>query len=378
MNNKIPLEETGTLPRSQFSTENLRTNGDMSSKAIEAAWTYALSFLRAEKIDDPALISRLKPFPEINGQIDVVPFPGFMSIHVSGSPQKLNRTAADVAEDGLDGLLVQYVKKGQVFSASTFGFKSAEGGDIYLVDLTREATVNVSVFDTYNLLIPRGLFKDTDIEADVEAGALHMRKLSGDTAIAEILGRHIFDLHKRADSMTFSEAEAVTEPTLALLRAAIASSKENIDQSSPMAIHSHLAEIRKFIDNNLTNSNLEPEQIAMHLGVSRSKLYRLAEPLGGIQRFIKTRRLQHAFVALAKEGNTRGSISVVAFEVGFASENTFRRAFKDYFGMTPKEARTQGQMAQTAYLANVDVDEVPPEFAIPYPLYKRWTKDLFH
>lgn len=94
------------------------------------------------------------------------------------------------------------------------------------------------------------------------------------------------------------------------------------------------------IDRNLVNPDLSPALIAQDLAMSRATLYRFAKPLGGIQRFVRKRRLQYAFALIKTDALAVRSISVLAYDLGFSSENTFRRAFKDMFGMSPSTART--------------------------------------
>ena len=374
MADHITMPTPPTLPRSLFCTEDLRKSSYMTGGAIEDAWTYALSYLRSEKIVDPLFKQKFNPPRKIDGYMNVVPFPGFMAMQVAGSAQKLSRCAADIAIDGFDGIMVQYTEQGEISSEHTYGFDKVEAGDIFFVDLAREARVTVSKFNTYNLLVPRNLFENKGLDAE----KLHMFKLSGNTALTDILGRHIKELLTHAETMTISEAEAVTEPTLALIEAAVSTSKAKTGQSSATIVHGNLSEIKKFIDDNLTNPELEADTIAQHLGLSRAKLYRIADPLGGIQRFIKNRRLHHAFRSLTKETSQIVSISSLAYDMGFSSENTFRRAFKEEFELTPTEARKQGQRAYRAHLASVGLEDTLGEKALENFQFKEWTQELFH
>jgi len=374
MADQITSRAPSTLPRSLFSTQDLRKNSFMTGGAVEDAWTYALSYMRAEKITDPKFIKKFNPPHKVDGYMNVVPFPGFMAMQVAGSAQRLSRCAADIEIDGFDGIMVQYTEQGEISSEQAYGFDKVEGGDVYFVDLAREAKVTASKFNTYNLLIPRKLIENKGIDVD----KLHLHKLSGNTALTDILSRHIQSLHTRADTMTISEAEAITEPTLALIEAAVSTSKEDADQKSAMIVHSDLAEIRKFIDKNLTNPELEADMIAQQLGLSRAKLYRTAHPLGGIQRFIKNRRLQHAFRCLTKETSQIESISSLAYDMGFGSENTFRRAFKEAFGLTPTEAKEQGHQARRAYVYQNSAQDIHNEKPCDSFHFKKWTQDLFH
>jgi AraC-like DNA-binding protein len=95
------------------------------------------------------------------------------------------------------------------------------------------------------------------------------------------------------------------------------------------------------IDANLLQPDLSPDVIAQRLGMSRATLYRVAHPLGGIQCYVRKRRLEYAFAFIKTNAAAVRSISALAYDLGFGSENTFRRAFKDMFGVSPSDARAK-------------------------------------
>ena len=74
--------------------------------------------------------------------------------------------------------------------------------------------------------------------------------------------------------------------------------------------------------------------------LSRAQLMRLFKSVIGESphRFVLSIRLQQAAVQLAASADT---ILRIALENGFVSESHFNRAFKQYFGQTPKQYRVQ-------------------------------------
>jgi AraC-like DNA-binding protein len=78
--------------------------------------------------------------------------------------------------------------------------------------------------------------------------------------------------------------------------------------------------------------------------MSRSTLYDICEPMGGVAAFIRKRRLQriHAIVTRPQEYRL---ISEVAYRHGFVSNAHFSRAFRSAFGYSPSEARKAGASA---------------------------------
>lgn len=92
-----------------------------------------------------------------------------------------------------------------------------------------------------------------------------------------------------------------------------------------------------YIERNLTSRALTPASVAEAVHVSRSTLYRMFGPSGGVNRYIVRARLDRAWQALAGPARTR-RVSEVAFALGFQSDAHFCRAFRRAFGVTPGHA----------------------------------------
>lgn len=98
---------------------------------------------------------------------------------------------------------------------------------------------------------------------------------------------------------------------------------------------------RRLIRARLADDGLTPELICRELGVSRSRLYRLFEPLGGISSYIRRQRLLQARDALADPQETR-PIMAIAEQWGFADPSVFSRSFRQEFGVSPRSVRETG------------------------------------
>src|SRR6202043_2719084 len=60
-----------------------------------------------------------------------------------------------------------------------------------------------------------------------------------------------------------------------------------------------------------------------------------------VMRYVRGRRLSEAARSLS---NGAPDILAVALEAGYGSHEAFTRAFRDQFGLTPEQARGQGQL----------------------------------
>lgn len=97
-----------------------------------------------------------------------------------------------------------------------------------------------------------------------------------------------------------------------------------------------LERIRHIIETRLGDEHLSVEALADEAGFSRVQLYRKVTALTGISvnEFIRKLRLQRAAQLLDQRW---GTVSQVAYEVGFSNLSYFSKCFKDQFGQLPSE-----------------------------------------
>lgn len=105
---------------------------------------------------------------------------------------------------------------------------------------------------------------------------------------------------------------------------------------------SFVASVREAIEDRLADPDLTVEMLASAVAVSRSTLYRrLKEEVGCTPTvFIRRVRLQHG-ARLLRENE--GTISEVAYAVGFNSHTYFTRSFREYFDRTPSDYVEQNE-----------------------------------
>ena len=101
---------------------------------------------------------------------------------------------------------------------------------------------------------------------------------------------------------------------------------------------SFLKQLRKIIQENLSNSDLSVEQIGDEIGLSRVQLYRKVKALTGyspVEMLRKARlmRARHLLQATDK------SVSEVAYAVGFSTPSYFSKCYKEEFDLQPAQER---------------------------------------
>ncbi|MGD2035211.1 MAG: ATP-binding protein, partial [Bacteroidales bacterium] len=91
-----------------------------------------------------------------------------------------------------------------------------------------------------------------------------------------------------------------------------------------------------YIIANISNNNLNVDQLADALNMSHSKLYRRVKRLSGktLIEFIKIIRLKQAIILMESKKLT---LAEIAYKTGFSSPAYFTKSFKDQYGKPPSE-----------------------------------------
>ena len=159
--------------------------------------------------------------------------------------------------------------------------------------------------------------------------------------LGRLLADYLFLLDRSLSQLQTAEIPYVVEATRSLVAACLAPTRDRLAQAQGPIDATLLGRARRLIDGKLASPDLTSEMLCAELGVSRSRLYRLFEPLGGIASYIRRQRLLRIRAALSDSMDGR-SISRIAGQWGFVDASAFSRAFRHEFGISPKEARNIG------------------------------------
>jgi AraC-like DNA-binding protein/tetratricopeptide (TPR) repeat protein len=94
--------------------------------------------------------------------------------------------------------------------------------------------------------------------------------------------------------------------------------------------------LTEVIEKNLSDDKFGVNELASELGMSRSTLHRKVKSVvkKKVSSFIREVRLERSYVLLQQK---TGTVSEIAFQVGFGSAAYFNRCFHDHFGFSPGE-----------------------------------------
>ncbi|MDR3217534.1 MAG: response regulator, partial [Dysgonamonadaceae bacterium] len=99
---------------------------------------------------------------------------------------------------------------------------------------------------------------------------------------------------------------------------------------------SFLGKLKELIEKNLSDSELNVEDLGQHIGLSRTQLYRKVKSMTNYSpnELLRIMRLKKACRLLS---TTETNVSEVAYDVGFTSPSYFAKCFKDYYNESPTD-----------------------------------------
>lgn len=237
---------------------------------------------------------------------------------------------------------------------------------VYAVNLGYEVEAVCSDAEVLSIILPRDRVTE-DLPALAEARGL---MFDGDTTSGKLLSGFFHLLRTTMPTTSASDAPVLTESLMGLLRALVMAG----DPSSIEAQSGVFAALRKYIDQNLGDPGLGVETICAHFRMSRATLYRILKAHGGVRDYIQRRRLMLVFKALSAPTNIERGVFDIALEYGFINAGHLSTRFREYFGMSPSEAR-EAARSHAAH-GNVLFKGGEEDGLSDVEIMQRWSKEL--
>lgn len=316
------------IPASLFTTESLRLRDQFD------AWRESISVI----FDVSPQPERVPPHG-FSASVRAWHLGGLIVSQANFEAQRFRREKLRAAADGLDHYLVQLYATGGLVGTADDRERVLRAGDVQILDLSRPNATQARASATIAIVVPR----DTLRQALPVAGDLHGLVLRGDGSAGGLLADYMRALAARADSIDVADAGAIARATTGMIAACFHATAETRARARTQIEATTLERIRRHIAANLHAPELDAEALCGAFRMSRSQLYRLFEPLGGVAAYIQEQRLIRARAELSDPAHAHRRIFEIAFDVGFFSEAHFSRVFRRAFGLSPSETRARAR-----------------------------------
>jgi AraC-like DNA-binding protein len=251
----------------------------------------------------------------------------------SAPAQWFDRSRRKIERDNLDHIMLQFYLEGNCGRRDANSDEITQPGDLWVTDLAHPLASGTTRFSNLNIILPRRVIAPLLNQPH----AHHMQVLSGKDPLVTLLRSHLQALITSAPDLRAEDGIALLGPTVALAAAALNGKVEetNLAPVTSAVINN----IRRHIEQNLSNPSLSASAVASHFEMSERKLYYLFEPFGGFAAYVQDRRLQRCYETLVDPDLHHRSIAEIAESLGFMHPKSFSRAFSRKMGMTAREVR---------------------------------------
>ncbi len=214
-------------------------------------------------------------------------------------------------------------------------------GDVIILDVLQPIKMNLiesrvgNYIDVLYMAIPRALLFEVDNSCQLHGKIIYQKDF-----LSKMIASNMASLLSHSANFSDSEVNKVARPIIDLVISAIRSSHAPIQ---PIMMDTKLHMITRvcdFIQENLRVAALGSELICQKFGLSRSSLYRLFEPFGGIIAHIRKKRVVAATRMLLKPQYRQWKVAEIAYYWQFEPA-AFNRLFIATYGLTPNQARRE-------------------------------------
>lgn len=287
--------------------------------------------------------------PEFNASLTSTMLDGILMSELCATRLCYERNSYNIGHSGIDHVQVVLVKNGNKCIEFDGRKVIASAGDIILVDQARPYTTQSNIlgqeqgtFETLNFVFARQKIEEFLPFPHLYHGLI----LNPKDPMVMILRDFMLSVSQQVKHLDQGQADQLAQPLFDLIATTLSKNPEIKEQSQAALSSATSLRIRRIIDEQIANPDLNPDMIATYLGLGRTAVFEACRPFGGVMAMVRKRRLNTAYRQLLK--HPQANISVMAYKLGFKSLDTFLRAFKREFGMTPKEVAQQQAVNATA------------------------------
>ncbi|HEX6525591.1 MAG TPA: helix-turn-helix domain-containing protein [Streptosporangiaceae bacterium] len=217
----------------------------------------------------------------------------------------------------------------------------------------RQAELHTGDWAAYESFRPVQLLFDSDWHActftfpretvqlgESERRLMTARRMDGSTGMTGVVSRFLLDLARTSGQVPAGQRERVLLQASDLVTILLSDYSDPTEAVRGCVQRTLMLRIKDYIGRRFTDPALGPSEIAAAVNISTRYLHKLFEAEHqSVSQYIKGLRLERSRRDLVDPRLAGRSVAAVAFACGFGDLSGFNRAFKDAYGITPRELR---------------------------------------
>jgi AraC-like DNA-binding protein len=278
------------------------------------------------------LMEILPPTTGFHGCQKVWDLGALILAEISTDRVAFKNTPERIRSRSLDHWMITLVQSGSMVTHTEREQVTTAAGEMQIGSLGRSFTGSYSKSRMLVLFIPR----DFSFETSAKLSSPQLAVVR--SGLGRLFSDYLRNVARRLPTLTQDQLPELAVATRSMMLACLSPSADHFDAAEGPIASTLRERARRFIQSRLLDQNLSSECLRRELAVSRTRLYGLFEPFGGVMHYIQHRRLLEAYAALSDPTDDR-PIFQIAEERFFNDGAQFSRAFKRAFGESPSEVR---------------------------------------
>jgi AraC-like DNA-binding protein len=266
------------------------------------------------------------------GDCDVWKLDGVALVRASAPPLRAVRTKSLIRRDPTDHWVIAIGERATTGLMLEGDQMSVPAGVPFVLSLGNFVASQRGLDNRLQLHIARDKFNAIAPVLDAALGQ------TVSTPLGSLMAEYIKLMEGHLPSLTDEDARSLPQGVAAMVAACLAPSTERMATAYEQINITLMDKARRCVLRNLRSHNLGPSMLCRELGMSRSSVYRLLAPEGGVAHYVQRHRLAEAFAQLNDPSNTTPVVAI-ADELGMVDPSSFSRAFRRQFGISPSDVR---------------------------------------
>lgn len=247
-------------------------------------------------------------------------------------------TASQVAHAYRSGIMLIRIASGSAALEQNGRVAHVAAEDFCIVDLARPFSLRYDHTIVEAVYLSSAVLQYCPVSLQ-DAAAITLRGESRRTAYLQAIFTQLFI---QSEKLTESVAGRLADALPYMLATAVDGWVFDHQTEGTRLRKHHQDQVRRFAREHLADPLLSADMIAKGVGLSTSYVFELfaTEPVT-LMRWVRQERLTLCRSELAAPTLKHGTISALAYAWGFGDLTHFSRAFREYFGISPRDYRNQ-------------------------------------
>ncbi len=314
-------------------------------------------------IDAYELLYSINDIDNTSGlRVEVVNVGKAIFVIYSSRDMSLRRETLNIIGDNLDFYIVEvckFIENSQI--RSDYGVQQVASKDLIIRDTTMPHEFSFGVKEGVLMIVPRSVLHRRLKRIESKKPMI----FPGSDLYIKTIADFLLLIESRLDKIDKNFASSLAEGLISMLASLIDAGDKDATCKTPKTSNARILEARDIVRKHALDPNFSSGELAKQLGMSRASLYRLLEPVDGVSALIRKTRLSHANKMLRSSEYQTMQVQTIAQLCGFNRMDSFARAFKEHYSITPKQARE-------AYFTSI----VSEDKQSPSETLRQWLNEL--